>query len=91
MDSGKEHELDNNIENFTASIKNQIGITINGFIEIEEGLVINPSHISSIEEIEDKIDVTESIIEVGQHLPIGVYNDVKIPLENNHIIKPDFN
>lgn len=49
MDSGKEYEIESDLATFLDGMKNQLGITINGFIVVKGGLIINPSHISSIE------------------------------------------
>lgn len=52
MINGKEYEIDGDIEAFIATTKNQLGILINGFIELENGLYINPNHITEILVIE---------------------------------------
>ncbi|MDX5476482.1 MAG: hypothetical protein LPK00_13185 [Bacillaceae bacterium] len=56
MDSGIEYELEDieSVDNFQSKLKNDIGIVKNTFVYLDndETIVINPSHISSIEVIE---------------------------------------
>lgn len=49
MDSGKEYFIAMHIEDFLRQMKNQMGIVFNGFVQVSEGLVINPSHVASVE------------------------------------------
>jgi len=59
MVNGKEYEIDDNIENFIATTKNQLGILINGFIELENGIYINPNHIVEILVIKEEENIQE--------------------------------
>lgn len=52
MVNGKEYVIDEDIEEFIATTKNQLGILINGFIKLKNGLYINPNHIMEISVIE---------------------------------------
>ncbi|SDM84654.1 hypothetical protein SAMN04488137_2216 [Fictibacillus solisalsi] len=56
MDSGKEYILNKHPEDLVEQFKNQDGDLINSFIQFE-GLIINPSHVSSLEYIEEVKDV----------------------------------
>lgn len=56
MDSGKEYIINKHPEDLIEQFKNQEGNAINSFIEFE-GLIINPSHVSSLEYIEEIKDV----------------------------------
>jgi uncharacterized protein YlzI (FlbEa/FlbD family) len=48
MDSGKEYVIEKHPEDVVKRLTNQMGVVINAFIQIND-LIINPSHISSIE------------------------------------------
>ncbi|MBP1935018.1 hypothetical protein [Ammoniphilus resinae] len=51
MDSGKDYIVVMHIEDFVRMMKNQMGVVVNGFVKVSEGLVINPSHVASVEVI----------------------------------------
>lgn len=53
MINGTEYELDYALEELYNDIFTESGILINGFVEIIENDLINPSHIVSIEIIYD--------------------------------------
>ena len=53
MNSGKEYIIDKHPEDVVARFTNQVGVVINGFISYD-GIIINPSHVSSIEEVKPK-------------------------------------
>lgn len=61
MDNGKEYEIDKNIEEFIATTKNQLGILIKGFIELEDGIYINPNHIMEISVIKEEEENTREL------------------------------
>jgi len=49
MDSGKEYIVVMSIDDFINRMKDQAGNIVNEFVRVSEGLVINPSHVASIE------------------------------------------
>jgi hypothetical protein len=53
MDNGSEYIVDETQKSLDNKIHNQLGILINSFVDLKERLKINPSHISSIEEVEE--------------------------------------
>jgi uncharacterized protein YlzI (FlbEa/FlbD family) len=48
MSSGRTYTIEKHPEDVITKLTNDFGILINGFVEID-GLVINPTHIESIE------------------------------------------
>lgn len=54
MDNGKSVKVEGiEIDNLFGQFKNQGGVMINGFIKLTPTLIINPSHISTIEITEE--------------------------------------
>jgi len=49
MDSGKEYIVVMSVDEFMNRMKDQAGNILNEFVRVSEGLVINPSHVASIE------------------------------------------
>jgi predicted transcriptional regulator len=56
MANGKQYVLDQYPRDFFGLVKNQLGVLINGLIEVKEGVWINPTNISTVE----VLDLTEA-------------------------------
>ncbi|ATF11222.1 hypothetical protein A616_04140 [Brevibacillus brevis X23] len=56
MDSGKEYILEETMDSFKKESTNALGIIVNEFQKVyvnDKPVLINPSHVSSVEEIEE--------------------------------------
>lgn len=99
MDSGKEYEIDNAMERFISIIQNEIGVVKNGFVAIGNRTVINPSHISSIENLEEhkqniNLEGMKNLSGIIPNLPeIKLTPEMEEALKNinNKIPMPDIN
>ncbi|MBP1930965.1 hypothetical protein [Ammoniphilus resinae] len=49
MDSGKDYIVVMPVDDFINRMKDTMGNILNEFVRVSEGLIINPSHVASIE------------------------------------------
>lgn len=67
MDSGKEYVVDQDIELLTDSFLTEDGALINRLVHLSN-VAINPSHISSIEYLDDLHDLDDELLPEAQEM-----------------------
>lgn len=53
MNSGEVHKLEMHPEDFISKTKNQMGVTLNGLVKVNDETWLNPSNVSSVEVISE--------------------------------------